>query len=129
MPPSDPRQYFPPPGEPGRFPFSSAVLAGNTLYLSGHIGVDLAANKVPEDVKDEIRLMMDGFQQTILNSGFSMNELVYVQIFCSDVALFSTFNGVYRIYFSEPFPARAFLGSGPLLFGAHFEIQGIAVRK
>jgi 2-iminobutanoate/2-iminopropanoate deaminase len=122
------RIHFSPPGEPGRFPFSSAVLAGNTLYLSGHIGVDLSTNNVPADVKDEVRLMLDVFRGTLASAGFSMAELVYVQIFCSDVSLFDTFNGIYRAYFDGPLPARAFIGSGPLLFGARFEIQGIAVR-
>jgi 2-iminobutanoate/2-iminopropanoate deaminase len=123
------RQHFSPPGEPGRFPFSSAVLAANTLYLSGHIGVDLSTNKVPADVKEEIRLMLDLFRNTLTTAGSSMGELVYVQIFCSDVSLFETFNAIYQTYFEGAFPARAFIGSGALLFGAHFEIQGIAVRK
>jgi len=128
MAPLDSRLHFPPPGAPGRFPFSSAVQAGNTLYLSGHVGVDLSKNKVPDDVTQEIRLMMDSFQKTLGTAGFSMQELVYVQIFCSDVSLFDVFNGIYRTYFEEPMPARAFIGSGSLLFGARFEIQGIAVR-
>jgi enamine deaminase RidA (YjgF/YER057c/UK114 family) len=51
-----------------------------------------------------------------------------VQIFCSDVTLFETFNVVYRTYFKGEFPARAFLGSGKLLFDARFEVQGIAAR-
>jgi 2-iminobutanoate/2-iminopropanoate deaminase len=126
--PSEMRVHFPPPGEPGRLPFSSAVLTGKTLYLSGHIGVDLATNKVPPDVKDEIRLMLDSFRNTIANAGFSMRELAYVQIFCADVSLFDTFNEIYRTYFDGLLPARAFIGSGALLFGARFEIQGIAVR-
>ena len=49
--------------------------------------------------------------------------------FTSDVALYDTWNGVYRGYFTKEFPARAFIGSGKLLFGAHFEIQGIAVKR
>lgn len=109
-------------------PFSSAVLTGNTLYLSGHIGVDFSTNKVPPDAKDEIRLMLDSFRDTILKCDFLMQELVYVQIFCSDISFFNAFNEIYRTYFHGPLPARAFIGSGPLLFGARFEIQGIAVR-
>jgi 2-iminobutanoate/2-iminopropanoate deaminase len=52
-----------------------------------------------------------------------------VQVFCSDVSLFDTWNKVYPTYFGKDLPARAFLGSGPLLFGARFEMQGIAVRR
>jgi enamine deaminase RidA (YjgF/YER057c/UK114 family) len=57
-----------------------------------------------------------------------MQEVVSLTIFCPDLSLFDTFNRVYRTYFRPPFPARAFIGSGPLLFGARFEIQGIAVK-
>ncbi len=59
----------------------------------------------------------------------TINDLVFVQVFCSDVALFDTWNQVYRTFLSEPFPARAFIGSGPLLFGARFEMQAIAVKR
>jgi len=59
----------------------------------------------------------------------TMDDLVSVQVFCSDVALFGAFNDVYRGYFTKGFPARAFLGSGPLLSGARFEVQGIAVKR
>jgi hypothetical protein len=65
---------------------------------------------------------------TLTRSGFSMQEVVSLTIFCPDLLLFDTFNRVYRTYFRPPFPARAFIGSGPLLFGARFEIQGIAVK-
>jgi 2-iminobutanoate/2-iminopropanoate deaminase len=70
------RVHFPQPGEPGRLPFSRAVLTEDTLYLSGHIGVDLSTNKVPADVKDEVRLMLDVFRGTLASAGFSVPELV-----------------------------------------------------
>lgn len=73
-------------------------------------------------------MMLDAFGKTLLRANLTMNDLVYVQLFCSDVSLFDKFNMVYRAYFAEPFPPRAFIGSGPLLFGARFEIQGIAVK-
>ena len=55
--------------------------------------------------------------------------MVSVQIFCPDVADYDVFNKVYRAMFKSEFPARAFIGSGPLLRGAKFEIQGIAVKR
>ncbi len=74
-------------------------------------------------------MMLDLFLETLSHVRLSMNDLVFVQVFCSDVSLFEKFNSVYRTYFAEPFPARAFIGSGPLLLGARFEIQGIAVKS
>ena len=121
------RNYIPVPQAFGPMPFSMGVLVGDTFYMSGHIGFDPATKKVPADLEEEIRSLLDGFRDTLSKAGLSMQDLVYVQIFCSDVSLFDRFNAVYRTYLQEPFPARAFLGSGPLLFGAHFEIQGIAV--
>jgi enamine deaminase RidA (YjgF/YER057c/UK114 family) len=58
-----------------------------------------------------------------------MDDLVSVTVYCSDVSLFDTWNKVYPTYFGKDLPARAFIGSGQLLLGAHFEMTGIAVRK
>jgi len=71
---------------------------------------------------------MDGVKHTLEAAGLAMENLLSVQIFCSDVTLFETFNVVYRTYFKGELPARAFLGSGKLLFDARFEVQGIAAR-
>jgi len=58
-----------------------------------------------------------------------MDDLVYVQIACSDLSLYDTFNATYRTYFtSKDLPAREFIGAATLLRGGHFELQGIAVR-
>lgn len=120
--------YIPPPAGLGPLPFSSGVLAGETFYLSGHIGIDPATRKVPTEAAQEARLMLDSFRETLSRGGCAMDDLVYVQIFCSDVSLFEKFNAIYRAYFEKDLPSRAFIGSGPLLFGARFEIQGIALK-
>jgi 2-iminobutanoate/2-iminopropanoate deaminase len=122
------RQFIPGPGGMGDLPFSNAVLAGNTLYLAGHIGFDPATRKVPADVEHEARLVLDGVRDTLTRSGFTMQDIVSVTIYCPDLSAYDSFNEVYRAYFRAPFPARAFIGSGPLLLGARFEIQGIAVK-
>jgi 2-iminobutanoate/2-iminopropanoate deaminase len=67
-------------------------------------------------------------RQTIESAGLKMNDLVSVQVFCTDLSLFDTFNEIYRTYFNGNFPARAFLGADKLLRGAHFEVMGIAVK-
>jgi len=109
-------------------PFSDGVLAGNTLYIAGHLGLDPKTGKPPASAEDEARLVMDGVKEVVEKAGMTMDDLVSVQIFCSDVSLFDTFNRVYRTYFHGAFPARAFLGSGPLLLSARFEVMGIAVK-
>ncbi len=116
------------PNRKGEWPFSDAVWAGSTLYLSGQLGLEPGTQRVPDDVKLEIRIMLDNLKATLAAAGLEMKHLVFVQVFCSDVSLFAPFNEIYREYFDGNFPARAFLGSGKLLFNAHFEIQGIAAR-
>jgi 2-iminobutanoate/2-iminopropanoate deaminase len=111
-----------------QLPFSDAVLAGNTLYLAGRIGVDPQTGKPPEDVEKEIRFLLDGVKATLAAVDMTMDDLVSVQIFCPDLSLYDRFNEIYRTYFTKDFPARAFIGSGPLLRGGRFEAQGIAVR-
>ena len=110
-------------------PFSEAVLVGDTLYIGGHIGLDPATGKPGATPEDEARLVMDAFKRTIEAAGMTMDDVVSVQVHCSDVSFFDAFNGVYRTYFHGEYPARAFLGSGKLLFGARFEVLGVAVRK
>lgn len=110
-------------------PFSDGVLVGNTLYLSGRIGLDSSGKKVPNDVESEARNVMDGVETVLQKAGMNMDDLVYVQVFCSDVSLWQQFNAIYSSYFKSKPPARAFLGAGTLLFGARFEVQGIAVKE
>src|SRR5882762_2329695 len=69
------------------FPFSDAVWHGNTLYLSGHIGLDAKTARPPATADEEARLVMDGIKRTLEASGLTMNDLLSVQIFCSDVTL------------------------------------------
>src|ERR1700719_4286770 len=89
-------------------PFSDGILAGNTLYLAGRIGLD-KSGKPPAETTD---------------------DLAYVQIACTDLSLFDKFNAIYRTYFTtKDLPAREFIGAAALLRGGHFELQAIAVRR
>ncbi len=117
-----------PRGQAANFPFSDAIMAGNTLYISGRLGIDFNTMKVPADIKEEVKLLLDGFKAVLGRGDMTMDDLVTVTVYCPDLSLYPTFNEMYRTYFKGDFPARAFIGSGPLLFGAHFEMQGIAVK-
>jgi 2-iminobutanoate/2-iminopropanoate deaminase len=126
------RRYIPPaqglPGAP-QPPFSAAVEVKDTLYVSGMIDIDPKTGKPPATPEEGAKLVLDAFKATLEGAGYTMNELVQVQIFAKDLADFPTFNKVYVTYFDGPKPARAFIGAGNLLAGAHFEVMGIAVRK
>ena len=128
------REYIELPGKtprPGmtRWPFSDAVRVGDTLYLAGRIGIDPATGKPPPAVGDEARVLMDDLQRVLVAARMTTADLVMVTIFAPDIGDFAAFNEVYLSYFNGPLPARAFIGSGPLLFGARFEITAIAVAR
>lgn len=117
------------PGRTTSAPFSDAVLAGDTLYVAGRLGMDSETGRPPATAEQEARNVLDGIEAVLAEAGMTMDDLVSVQVFCPDVSLYGVFNRVYREYFAAQPPARAFLGSGPLLRGARFEVTGIAVRR
>ena len=116
-------------GDRKALPFSEGVLVGNTLYIAGHIGLDAKTDMPPASAEDEARLVMDGVKQTVESAGLSMEDVVSMQIFCTDLKLYETFNAVYKTYFHGDFPARAFIGTDKLLRNGHYEVLGIAVKR
>jgi len=129
-PPAPERSYFehPPSANGPAFPFSDAVRLGDTLYVGGHIGIDPATGNAAASPDAEARLLMDGLKLTLERAGFTMDDLVSVTVYGTDFALYDTFNGIYRGYFHGHHPARVFIGVSKLIRGAHFEVQGVAVR-
>ena len=127
--PQSTRKVFNAPEKVVQAPYSDGILAGNTLYLSGRIGLDPKTGKPPAEIDDEIKLMLDSMKGTLTQAGMTMDDIVYVQVFCTDLTLFDKFNPIYKSYFTKDLPARAFIGAGSLLRGGHFELQAIAVRR
>ena len=118
------RSYINLPGHEAVLPFSDAVLVGNALYLSGRIGIDPLTGRVPADVATEIKLLLDGVEAVLAQVDMTMDDLVSVQVFSPDLSLWGPFNAAYVKRFSRELPARAFIGSGPLLMGGRFEMMG-----
>jgi 2-iminobutanoate/2-iminopropanoate deaminase len=123
------RQIVNLPGRTPNLPFSDAVLVGDTLYLSGRIGIDSVTGRAPADLDAEIKLLLDGVESVLREAGMTMDDLVSVQIFSPDLSLWQPFNAAYVKRFSRELPARAFIGSGPLLLGGRFEMMGIAAKR
>ena len=109
-------------------PFSDGVLAGDTLYIAGHIGLDSKTGMAPSSAEEEIRLAMEETKQTVEMAGMTMDDVVSLQVFCTDLNLYDTFNAIYKTYFHGDYPARAFIGTDKLLRGGKFEIMGVAVK-
>ncbi|HEY6825121.1 MAG TPA: RidA family protein [Steroidobacteraceae bacterium] len=117
-----------PPGS-SPLPFSDAVRSGDTLYVAGHIGIDTRTGNAPSDPATEARLVMEAVKRTVESAGLTMDDLVSVTIYCTDLQLYDMFNAVYRSYFHGHYPARAFIGTDKLLRGGHFEVQGLALKS
>jgi 2-iminobutanoate/2-iminopropanoate deaminase len=112
-----------------RLPFSDAVRARGTLYIAGRLGLDPQTGRPPADPAAEARLLMDDVRGVLHAAGMTTADLAMVTIFAPDVSHFAAFNAVYVTYFDGPLPARAFIGSGPLLFGCRFELTAVAVAR
>lgn len=108
--------------------FSNAILVGDTLYISGNIGLDPKTGTAPEKIEDEIKLLLDSYKTLLTQAGFTMDDLVYVQISSTDLAYYDKFNAAYKTYFTKDLPAREFIGVASILRGGHFEMQAIAAR-
>ncbi|MGH8289789.1 MAG: RidA family protein [Steroidobacteraceae bacterium] len=111
-----------------QLPFSSGVLVANTLYIAGTTGVD-PSTKGSVSAVEEARLVMNQVKSVVEQSGMTMDDIVSVQVFCTDLRDYAAFNGVYKTYFHGHYPARTFIGVASLLFGARYEVNGIAVRR
>ncbi len=121
------RRYF---SSDPSLPFADAVLIDDkTLYISGRIGLIPGTRTVPNTAEEEAHLVMQDLRSILSLAGMTLDDIVSLQIFASDVSLWERFNAVYRTSFTGQLPPRAFLGSGVLLFGARFELQGIAIKN
>jgi len=123
------RKHINLPGRAAPLPFSDAVLVGDTLYLAGKIGFKPGTREVPATAEEEAKNVLDQFKRVLAAADMTMDDLVSVQVFCSDVSHYDAWNKVYASYFTKEPPARAFIGSGALLMGARFEMQAVAVRR
>ena len=121
-------EYLQAPGtEDLDLPFSSAVRVGNTLYLSGSIGVIPGTMDLAEGgIQGETRQTMDNIGQVLETFGSSFDRVVKCTVFLADMAEWGAMNEVYRTYFQNP-PARSALGVSGLALDARVEIECIAV--
>ena len=115
---------------PAGIPLSEAVRVGDTLYLSGQVGiVPGTMNLAPGGLEGETRQTMENIKTSLKAHGYSMNDLVKCLVMLADVSQWATFNEIYKTYFDEPYPARSAFGANGLAIGAQVEIECIAVQK
>ena len=108
-------------------PYSQAVKAGNTVYLSGQIGLDAASGQLVEGIDAQIVRVFDNLKAVAAASGGSLADAVRVTIYLTDLAHFAKVNEVMAQYFPVPYPARAAVGVASLPRGALVEADAILV--
>lgn len=113
---------------PANLPFSEAVRVGNTLYLSGQIGVVPGSLKlIAGGTEAEARQTMQNIRSTLEAHGYRMADIVKCTVMLADMAEWGSFNEVYKTFFSGRFPARSAFGANGLALGARVEVECIAV--
>lgn len=106
--------------------YSQAVVYGDTLYVSGQIGLDPATGEfVSADFKEQAQRAFENVNAIVTSAGTDLSHTIKLNISVIDMAQFSQFNEVMGRFFSEPYPARACVGVRELPKGALVEIEAI----
>jgi len=112
---------------PAGVPLSEAVRVGDTLYLSGQIGIQPGTLKlVPGGLKEEARQTMTNIRTALEAHGYSMSDVVKCTVMLADMSKWGEFNGIYTTFFTGQYPARSALGTTGLALGAQVEVECIA---
>jgi 2-iminobutanoate/2-iminopropanoate deaminase len=110
-----------------RIPFSPGILDGNKLYVSGEIGADLKTHSIPTDFKTEVKTCLENIRLVLRAAGMDYSNVVFVQVYLTDMTRFQEMNEVYASIFKTPRPARVTVGVNALAVpNAHVEITVIA---
>ena len=109
-------------------PYSQAVRAGNTVYLSGQIPLDPATGElVGGGFESETRRVFDNLRAVAAAAGATLDHAVRVTIYLTDIGKFPIVNGIMAEYFNEPYPARVTIGVASLPKGAAVEVDCVLV--
>jgi reactive intermediate/imine deaminase len=105
-------------------PYSQAVRAGDTVYVSGQIPLDpVTGALVSGDIEAEVRRVFDNLKAVAQAAGGSLASVVKLSVFLTDLSHFAKVNEIMAGYFSEPYPARAAIGVAALPRGARVEME------
>ncbi len=107
--------------------YSQAVKVGNTVYLSGQIGLDPATMQLVEGIEAQIHRVFTNLKAVAVAAGGGLGDVVKLNIFLTDLSHFALVNTIMAEYFSQPYPARAAVGVASLPRGALVEADGVMV--
>jgi reactive intermediate/imine deaminase len=108
-------------------PYSQAIRAGSTVYLSGQIGLDPATGTLRDGVEAQARQVFDNLKAVAQAAGGTLDDLVKVSVLLTDLADFTKVNDIMASYFKPPYPARATYQVAALPKAALIEVEGVLV--
>ena len=109
-------------------PYSQAVKAGNLIFISGQIPLNpKTGDLVAESIEDQARQVLENVKSICEEAGRSLDDIVKISIFLTDLSNFAVVNDVMKEYFSEPYPARATVEVSGLPLGVNVEIEAIVL--
>ena len=109
--------------------YSQAVRMDNTVYLSGQIGLDPTNMQMVEGIEAQIHRVFQNLRAVADAAGGSLNDLVKLNIFLTDLGHFAKVNEIMATYFHQPYPARAAVGVASLPRDALVEADGVLVLQ
>jgi reactive intermediate/imine deaminase len=110
-------------------PYSQAIRAGNTLYLSGQIGLDPATMQMVEGIEAQAHQVFRNLRAVAAASGATLDDFAKISILLVDLADFAKVNEIMATYFNAPYPARATYQVTALPRGGRIEVEAIAILR
>jgi reactive intermediate/imine deaminase len=108
-------------------PYSQAIRAGNTVYLSGQIGLDPATGALRDGTEAQTRQVLENLRAVAQAAGGSLGDIVKLTLLLADMADFAKVNEIMAVVFAKPYPARATYQVAALPKGARVEIEAVLV--
>lgn len=121
------RKVIQPQGAKGAGPYSPAIMVDDLIFTSGQLGLD-ASGKLPEGIEAQTKQALDNVKAVVEAAGSSMDKLVKVTIFMTDIKDYAVINKIYSGYFAKDFPARTALQVANLPMGGLIEIEAVAAK-
>jgi reactive intermediate/imine deaminase len=109
-------------------PYSQAIGAGTTVYLSGQIGLDPATGTLVEGVEAQAHQVLKNLRAVAQAAGAELDDIVKLTLLMADLGDFAKVNEIMATYFKQPYPARATYQVAALPKGARVEIEAILTR-
>lgn len=106
--------------------YSHAVECGGILYISGQVPLHPDTMQLAQGTENQIRQAFENIKSIVVESGGSLQDVIKVNIFLTDLSSFPMVNSIMAEYFKPPYPARAAIGVAALPLGSEVEIEAIA---